>query len=108
MVGAKAGRGHHELGALGHVEQVLSAQTDIHIQNLQDAGAFLDDRGGVRTDHGDESTALGKCVGRREPADAEAGHQDVQRGPVGISMGEVAQPLTGFITRVKTFRALHR
>jgi hypothetical protein len=48
---------------------VLGPQTDVHVQDLQNLGAFVDGSGGVGADHRDGGTALRERVSGREPAD---------------------------------------
>ncbi len=92
------GRGDDELGPRRRLDDVLRAETDVDVEDLEDRRALADRLGLVAGDGGDVGAALGEGVGGREAGHAEPDDEDVDARPVGVAVG---QPLAGLVERVE-------
>ena len=96
--GPPARRGDDEVdGPVRHTGGMALAEAHVDPEDVQDAGPLVDQPRAARlalVDHGDGRPAVGQGVGRGEPADAQAGDEHPQPGPVRVAVG---QARSGFV-----------
>ena len=92
------GRGDDELGARRRLDDVLGAEADVDVEDLEDRRALADRLGLVAGDGRDAGAAVGERVGGGEAGHAEPDDEDVDPRPVGVTVG---QSLAGLVERVE-------
>lgn len=70
----------------------------VDAEDVEDVGSLVDQptlTRGFGVHDADPSAAFGEGVGGGEPADAQAGDEDVQAGPVSVAVGQAGARFVG-------------